>query len=97
MKRILKFPRMDPLYWNYIDFVAQYVSAGYLPVRVPVTDLDFPEWNLQLLLPTYEIVCFFVEPIPRDRTEIMHVLHKRLRIVIVGYYVPLSVKFDIWV
>lgn len=46
--------------------------------------LNFSEWEFNFTIPTRDIVRLSGESLPRDRTEISSVIHKRIRRVPVG-------------
>lgn len=55
-ERLLNVPWLAPFYWRSTYFVAQYVISSLLPGLVPVSTLDFPEWDLKFIIYTRYVV-----------------------------------------
>lgn len=62
-----------------------------LPGSVPVRALEFPEWDLRFIVQARDVFHMRGESLQRSRTDLIRVLHKRLRLVRGGY--PLSSVF----
>lgn len=70
--------------------MSQYVCAGMLPGRVPVRALELPEWDLHFVITSGELLRRPGEFQQRARTELLRILHKRLRRVRPAYHVLLD-------
>lgn len=60
---------------------SQYVSTGSLPSRVPVWDLNFPEWELWFVVPSRNILSRRSESLSCAFFDLICIFDKRLRCV----------------
>lgn len=92
----LNVPWLAQYYWRSTELVNKYVCAGMFPGRVTVRDLQFPERDLHLVIPAGNLLRRPHESTERARTELLRILHKRLRWVRPGYPVNVYYDLDTW-